>query len=163
MSLDQLAGETLEGIRDRGTYRRMRILSGAQSARMVVEGQEVALFAGSNYLDLAHHPEVVEASARAARDYGCASGTGLRDLVMDDEAHRRRVRSRPPIRLVGSATGATPPGKRASSTDSFFDGGASRSRDASWEAASRRSTSAARAITTASGTGPGSKFSATAF
>ena len=74
MSLDQLAGETLEGIRDRGTYRRMRILSGAQSARMVVEGQEVALFAGSNYLDLAHHPEVVEASAQASRDYGCAAG-----------------------------------------------------------------------------------------
>jgi len=34
----------------------------------------VLLFAGSNYLDLAHHPEVVEASARAARDHGCAAG-----------------------------------------------------------------------------------------
>ena len=74
MSLDELARETLDGIRDRGTYRRMRTLSGAQSARMVVEGREVALFAGSNYLDLAHHPEVVEASAQAARDYGCAAG-----------------------------------------------------------------------------------------
>jgi 8-amino-7-oxononanoate synthase len=34
----------------------------------------VLLFAGSNYLDLACHPEVVEASARAARDHGCAAG-----------------------------------------------------------------------------------------
>ena len=41
MNLDRLARETLDGIRDRGTYRRMRILSGAQSARMVVEGREV--------------------------------------------------------------------------------------------------------------------------
>jgi len=46
----------------------------AQAPRMRVDGREVLLFAGSNYLDLAHHPEVVEASERAARDYGCASG-----------------------------------------------------------------------------------------
>jgi len=74
MSLDERAGEALGAIRERGTYRRMRVLSGAQSARMQVDGRTVSLFAGSNYLDLAHHPEVVEASARAARDYGCASG-----------------------------------------------------------------------------------------
>lgn len=74
MTLEQLAGETLDAIRDRGTYRRMRRLSGAQAARMIVEGREVSLFAGSNYLDLAHHREVVEASAKAARDYGCAAG-----------------------------------------------------------------------------------------
>lgn len=74
MSLSARAQEALGAIRDRGTYRRMRVLSGAQSARMHVDGREVSLFAGSNYLDLAHHPEVVEASAQAARDYGCASG-----------------------------------------------------------------------------------------
>ena len=52
----------------------MRVLSGAQAPRMTVDGREVLLFAGSNYLGLAHHPEVVEASARAARDFGCAAG-----------------------------------------------------------------------------------------
>ena len=35
---------------------------------MRVDGRDVLLFAGSNYLDLAHHPEVVEAAARAARE-----------------------------------------------------------------------------------------------
>jgi 8-amino-7-oxononanoate synthase len=40
---------------------------------MEVEGKEVLLFAGSNYLDLAHHPAVVEAATRAARDLGCAA------------------------------------------------------------------------------------------
>ena len=74
MSLEERAEEALGAIRERGTYRRMRVLSGAQSARMQVDGRTVSLFAGSNYLDLAHHPEVVEASARASRDYGCASG-----------------------------------------------------------------------------------------
>jgi 8-amino-7-oxononanoate synthase len=41
---------------------------------MSVDGREVLLFAGSNYLDLAHHPDVVEASVRAARELGCAAG-----------------------------------------------------------------------------------------
>jgi 8-amino-7-oxononanoate synthase len=73
-ALEQVARDTLERIRARGTHRRMRVLDGAQAPRMRVDGREVLLFAGSNYLDLAHHPEVVEASARAARDLGCAAG-----------------------------------------------------------------------------------------
>src|SRR5262249_56664005 len=52
----------------------MPVLEGAEGPRMRVDGREVLLFAGSNYLDLAHHPEVVEAAARTARDAGCASG-----------------------------------------------------------------------------------------
>jgi 8-amino-7-oxononanoate synthase len=72
--LDVVASETLDSIRARGTYRRMRVLDGAAAPRMRVDGREVLLFAGSNYLDLAHHPEVTEAAARAARDWGCAAG-----------------------------------------------------------------------------------------
>jgi 8-amino-7-oxononanoate synthase len=72
--LDRVADEVLGEIRERGTYRRMRVLGGAQGPRMRVDGRDVLLFAGSNYLDLAHHPKVVEASARAARDLGCAAG-----------------------------------------------------------------------------------------
>ena len=73
-SLEGFARERLEQLRARGTFRRMRVLDGAQAPRMQVDGREVLLFAGSNYLDLAHHPELVEASARAARDFGCAAG-----------------------------------------------------------------------------------------
>jgi glycine C-acetyltransferase len=74
MSLAEVAAETLAGIRARGTWRRMRVLEGAQAPRMRVDGRDVLLFAGSNYLDLARHPEVVEASVRAAREIGCAAG-----------------------------------------------------------------------------------------
>jgi glycine C-acetyltransferase len=70
----EIAAGTLAELRARGTYRRMRRLEGAQAPRMRVDGREVLVFAGSNYLDLAHHPEVVAASARAARDFGCAAG-----------------------------------------------------------------------------------------
>jgi 8-amino-7-oxononanoate synthase len=74
MSVDALADEKLEALRARGTHRRMRVLDGIQGPRTRIAGREVLLFAGSNYLDLAAHPEVVEASARAARDLGCAAG-----------------------------------------------------------------------------------------
>ncbi|HYB12679.1 MAG TPA: 8-amino-7-oxononanoate synthase [Myxococcota bacterium] len=71
--LEGVAADTLGAIRERGTYRRMRTLEGCQAPRMKVEGKNVLLFAGSNYLDLAHHPVVIEAAARAARDLGCAA------------------------------------------------------------------------------------------
>ncbi len=72
--LGPLAEASLEAIRSRGTYRRMRILEGTQGPRAVVDGCPVLNFASSNYLDLARHPEVIEASVRAARDHGCAAG-----------------------------------------------------------------------------------------
>jgi 8-amino-7-oxononanoate synthase len=52
----------------------MRALDGALATRMRVDDRDVLLFAGSNYLDLAAHPEVAEAAARAARDLGSAAG-----------------------------------------------------------------------------------------
>ena len=73
-ALDAVADEILGGIRDRGTYRRMRVLDGLQAPRMTVDGRDVLLFAGSNYLDLARHPEVIEAAERASREWGCAAG-----------------------------------------------------------------------------------------
>ncbi len=85
-ALDRIADEVLGGIRERGTHRRMRVLDGLQAPRMHVEGREVLLFAGSNYLDLAGHPEVVEAAARGAREFGAAAG-GSRLINGNLECH----------------------------------------------------------------------------
>ncbi len=84
--IEAIAAEVLDAVQTRGTYRRMRMLGGAQAPRMRVDGRDVLLFAGSNYLDLAHHPEVVEAAARSARDLGCASG-GSRLICGNLEVH----------------------------------------------------------------------------
>jgi glycine C-acetyltransferase len=73
VSIDAVADRVLGEIRARGTHRRMRVLDGAQGPRMTVDGREVLLFAGSNYLDLARHPEVVTASREAAGTLGCAA------------------------------------------------------------------------------------------
>ena len=70
--LDQIADQTIEQIRSAGTYRQLRELRGPQGATIQLDGAEVVHFAGSNYLDLAHHPQVVQAAADAAAAYGCA-------------------------------------------------------------------------------------------
>jgi 8-amino-7-oxononanoate synthase len=85
-ALDAIARAALADIRAAGTHRRMRVLRGAQAARMEVDGRQVLHFAGSNYLDLAHHPEVVEAAADAAQRYGCAVG-GSRLICGNTDLH----------------------------------------------------------------------------
>jgi len=74
VSLEAFSRQALDAIRERGTYRRMRVLHGVAGPRMRVDGHPVLLFAGSNSLDLAGHPEVVEAASRAASEWGCAAG-----------------------------------------------------------------------------------------
>jgi len=88
VALEAFAREQLDAIRRRGTYRTMRVLAGAQGARMEVDGSPVQLFAGSNYLELAQHPEVVEASVEAARSYGCAAG-GSRLITGNLDLHEK--------------------------------------------------------------------------
>lgn len=74
MSLDDVCTATLGALRERGTFRSLRTLDGPQGPRTRIDGRELLLFAGSNYLDLAAHPGVIEASVRAAREHGCAAG-----------------------------------------------------------------------------------------
>jgi len=77
-ALSALAEATLADIQRSGTLRQLQTLQGEVTRRMRVGGREILLFSSGNYLDLAHHPEVVEAAARAARDVGtAASGSRL--------------------------------------------------------------------------------------
>lgn len=64
----------LAALRREGRYRVMRTVGGVAGPEVVVDGNPAQLFAGSNYLDLAGHPEVVAAAAAAASELGCAAG-----------------------------------------------------------------------------------------
>lgn len=98
MQIDEIATEKLAAIEKRGTLRSLRQINsigakrengadGSESARrqpaleaarqgprVEINGRQVLLFAGSNYLDLSRHPEVVEAAAEAVATWGCAAG-----------------------------------------------------------------------------------------
>ena len=80
--------ERLEDLRDRGLYRRMRLISGPQGPRVLLDGRPVLLLCSNNYLGLADHPRVREAAAEAAMRWG--AGAGASRLVSGNmTAHRR--------------------------------------------------------------------------
>jgi 8-amino-7-oxononanoate synthase len=72
-AIDEVLAAELDLVESRGLFRRLRTIGGAQEAVVRVDGREAVLLCSNNYLGLAAHPEVVEAAARAARDYGAGS------------------------------------------------------------------------------------------
>ena len=64
----------LELLRDRGLYRRTRLISGPQGPRVTVDGAPVLLLCSNNYLGFADHPRVRQAAADAAMRWGVGAG-----------------------------------------------------------------------------------------
>ncbi len=62
-----------------GLDRRLRMVSGPQGPRVLLDGEPVLLLCSNNYLGLAEHPRVREAAAEAAMRWGV--GTGASRLV----------------------------------------------------------------------------------
>jgi 8-amino-7-oxononanoate synthase len=81
--------ERLEEIRERGLYRRMRMISGPQGPRVLLDGRPVLLLCSNNYLGLADHPRVREAAAEAAMRYG--AGSGASRLISGNMTIHRRL------------------------------------------------------------------------
>jgi glycine C-acetyltransferase/8-amino-7-oxononanoate synthase len=81
--------EMLEEIRDRGLYRRLRMISGPQGPRVLLDGDPVLLLCSNNYLGLADHPRVREAAAEAAMRWGV--GAGASRLVSGNMTVHRRL------------------------------------------------------------------------
>jgi 8-amino-7-oxononanoate synthase len=82
-------GAMLEEIRDRGLYRRLRMISGPQGPRVLLDGDPVLLLCSNNYLGLADHPRVREAAAEAAMRWGV--GAGASRLVSGNMTVHRRL------------------------------------------------------------------------
>jgi 7-keto-8-aminopelargonate synthetase-like enzyme len=64
----------LAALDDAGLRRRLRVVSGPQGARVVLDGRPVLLLCSNNYLGLADHPAVCQAAADAALRWGAGSG-----------------------------------------------------------------------------------------
>ena len=66
--------ERLDELRELGRYRRLRMVSGPQGPRVVLDGRPVLLLCSGNALGLADHPRVREAAADAAMRWGVGAG-----------------------------------------------------------------------------------------
>ena len=84
--------DRLEELRELGLYRRMRMVSGPQGPRVLLDGKRVLLLCSNNYLALADHPQVRQAAADAAMRYGV--GTGSSRLVSGNMTLHRRLEER---------------------------------------------------------------------
>jgi 8-amino-7-oxononanoate synthase len=72
--LDQILQNRLEGLKRRGRYRSLSLISGAQTAAVTLDGKKVVQLSSNNYLDLASHPALKRAAAEALELYGCGAG-----------------------------------------------------------------------------------------
>lgn len=62
--------DELQTLHDAGLYNRIRTLDSPQGAWLVVDGKKVLNFSSNNYLGLANHPRIVQASKEAIDKYG---------------------------------------------------------------------------------------------
>ncbi len=82
----------LDELAELGLSRRMRLVSGPQGPRVVLDGKPVLLLCSNNYLGLADHPRVREAAADAALRWGAGSGSSR--LVSGNMTLHRRLEER---------------------------------------------------------------------
>jgi glycine C-acetyltransferase len=66
--------DTLNELKAKGTHFRLRVLDDQQAPVCHYDGKKVINLASNNYLGLANHPKLVEASLKATRELGVGSG-----------------------------------------------------------------------------------------
>jgi 8-amino-7-oxononanoate synthase len=66
--------DRLEELRERGLYRRLRLIEGPQGPTVTLDGRPVLLLCSNDYLGLANHPRVRGAAAEAAMRWGTGAG-----------------------------------------------------------------------------------------
>ncbi len=72
--LKTLLTAKLAEVEHSGLYRRLRSVSGAQDATVMLDGHEVLLLSSNNYLGLANQPALKSAAQEAIEHYGCGAG-----------------------------------------------------------------------------------------
>ncbi len=84
--------ERLSELRAGGLHRRLRLISGPQGPRVLLDGRPVLLMCSNNYLGLADHPRVRQAAAEAAMRWG--AGAGASRLISGNMKLHRRLEER---------------------------------------------------------------------
>ncbi|MDP9269121.1 MAG: glycine C-acetyltransferase [Acidobacteriota bacterium] len=67
-------GASLNDLKQRGTYFKLRVLDDEQAPECTFDGKRVINLASNNYLGLTTHPKLREAAEKAVRDFGVGSG-----------------------------------------------------------------------------------------
>ncbi len=86
-TLQQYVQGELNILREKGVFRRPRVLETEQKATVIMDGREVITLSSNNYLGLTVHPKLKEAAIRAIEKYGVGSGA-VRTIAGTMSLHR---------------------------------------------------------------------------
>ncbi|MGQ9544111.1 MAG: glycine C-acetyltransferase [Candidatus Bathyarchaeia archaeon] len=75
--------EKVSELKQVGVFPHIRVLSGPNSTKAVLDGREVLILCANNYLGLANHPEMIQAAKDAVDKYGAGMGTGRMIMTYD--------------------------------------------------------------------------------
>jgi glycine C-acetyltransferase len=64
----------IEELKEKGLYRRLRVVESEQKSRCVIDGREVITLSSNNYLGLNTHPRLRQAALDAVEKFGAGSG-----------------------------------------------------------------------------------------
>jgi len=64
----------IEELKEKGLYRRLRVVESEQKSRCVIDGREVITLSSNNYLGLNTHPKLRRAALDAVERFGAGSG-----------------------------------------------------------------------------------------
>lgn len=70
----EFIAEELRELHDKSLYRTLKTVEGRQGKYIKVNGEEFLSFCSNNYLDLANHPDVINAVVEAVKEYGWGAG-----------------------------------------------------------------------------------------
>lgn len=108
-AMNGILQETLESIREAGTFKSERIITTKQASKIQVSGsnRKILNFCANNYLGLSSHPEVIEAAKRALDKYGAGLSSvrficGTQDIHKELEAKISKFHGREDTILYAS-------------------------------------------------------------
>lgn len=81
----------IEGLKSEGLYRFLKTVDSDQGPEISCQGKKYLNFSSNNYLGLANHPQLTDASIKATKEFGTSSGasrliTGSMTLTQELEA-----------------------------------------------------------------------------
>lgn len=84
--MSDFLAEKVEELKQAGVYRTLPVNAGPCDAEIILNGKKVINLSSNNYLGLANHPRVIEASIAATRKYGVGAGA-VRTIVGNMDIH----------------------------------------------------------------------------
>ncbi|WP_373532969.1 glycine C-acetyltransferase [Vampirovibrio sp.] len=66
--------EEIQHLKDEHLYQTLKVFEGQQDAEITMDGRQILNFSSNNYLGLANHPKLIEASIKATQELGVGAG-----------------------------------------------------------------------------------------